>query len=208
MTVLNTRRGSCREILRETTDTLHRRLHEIPSFLALRAGSISRADYSALLLRLLGLHTPIDERLAALQPMPELAWYHAAAASASRAARLRCDLAALGMAPGAIDAAPRADALLPPLADAATALGCAWVVEGSALGGRLLASRLSADLGLTSMNGGAFFTPLPSQQERWSACCTAVEACGASADRLAPMLAAAEATFAGFAAWMAEPALT
>jgi heme oxygenase len=58
------------------------------------------------------------------------------------------------------------------------------------------------------MNGAAFFTPLPSQQERWSACCTAVEACGASENRRAGMIAAAEATFAGFAAWMAEPAGT
>ncbi len=193
--------------MRQTTDAAHRRLHEMPAFLALRAGDISRADYAGLLLRLLGLHMPIDERLAALEQTPELAWHHAPS-SARRTARLRRDLEALGVAYCTIEAAPRADALLPPLQDAATGLGCAWVTEGSALGGRVLAARLNDDLGITPMNGAAFLTPLPSQQERWSACCTAVEACGASEDRLARMLAAAEATFNGFATWMAEPAGT
>jgi heme oxygenase len=205
MHVVNAEARSCREALRQTTDGAHRLLHEVPSFLALRAGRISREDYVALLLRLLGLHAPIEERLAALEQAPELAW-HRTPPSHSRADRLRRDLEALGMSSCTIERAPRADALLPLLQDAATGLGCAWVAEGSALGGRVLAAGLHEDLGITKTAGAAFFTPLQSQAERWLACCAAVEACGASQHRLGLMLAAAEATFAGFAAWMAEPA--
>jgi heme oxygenase len=59
--------------------------------------------------------------------------WRSAGAGVSRTAMLRSDLAAFGVDRLEIEAAPRAHALLPPLNDAAAALGCAWVVEGSAL---------------------------------------------------------------------------
>jgi len=189
-----------RETLKRQTENAHRRLHEQRDFQALRAGRVTVPAYVGLLVRLLGLHAPIEELLAPFETSRELAWYRDPAAS--RAFRLRMDLRLLGYDAGSIDAVPRADALLPPLRTASAALGCAWVIEGSALGGKLLAPILRETLGIGSDSGGAFLAPLPSQGERWRACCAAIEAQGVHPWRRAEIVAAAEATFAAFADWI------
>jgi len=119
---------------------------------------------------------------------------------------LRCDLAALGLGLLEIEQSPRADLLLPKLADPASALGCAWVVEGSALGGRVMSSRVQAILSLNKeAGGGAFFASDLEQPARWRGCCAAVESCGAQANGLAAMTSAATTVFAAFEIWL-DPA--
>jgi len=191
---------SSRDALRQRTGAAHQRLHEQKDFIALRQGTLARPRYVRLLRRLLGIHAPIEELLAPYEASPEIGWH--ADPAASRSARLRQDLAALGEDPDAIWSAPRADQLLPPIHSVAAALGCAWVVEGSALGGRLLALLLRSTMGIGVESGAAFFTPLPSQSERWHACCASIEALGAYPRQMAEMLGAAEATFEVFANWM------
>jgi heme oxygenase len=193
------------QALRQATGAAHRRLHLVPSFAALLRGGLSIDGYRQLLLRLLGLHAPLDERQQAFQDEPLLAWARGTPPEA-RAARLRRDLAALGVAEREIGHVARADDMLPRLLSPAAALGCAWVVEGSALGGRIMAKCLSEHLGIGPENGGAFFAPLPRQEALWSDCCAAVERCGWQRLPRAEMLEAARATMSGFADWMDEEA--
>ncbi len=189
------------QALRTATGAAHRRLHHVPSFAALLRGSLLLNDYKGLLLRLLGVHAPLEERQLRFQDEPLLSWRGGAAAE-SCSARLRRDLAALGVADGVIQQVPRADALLPPLMKAAEALGSAWVVVGSALGGRIMARLLFDQFGIGPENGGAFFAPQPQQDVLWSACCAAVERCGWQTAERTDMLAGARDTMNAFADWM------
>jgi len=199
--------GRPREALRTATDAAHRRLHSLPSFDSLMRGSLSRVDYIRLLLRLLGLHGPLDERQGQFDGEPLLAWMRTAPEE-SRAALLRRDLVVLGLPDQVLSAVPRADALLPMATTPAEFLGCAWVIEGSALGGRVIAKLLNRYLGIGQENGGAFFAPNPRQQARWSACCEAVETCGRHTAARAAMQKAAETTMRAFACWMEADVVT
>jgi heme oxygenase len=191
-----------RKTLRLATKPAHERLHTNAAFAALLRGDLTLLAYQRLLTCLLGLHEPIEDSLGRFPASPLLEW-RSAGAGVSRTAALRSDLAALGVDQLEIEAAPRAHALLPPLDDAAAALGCAWVVEGSALGGRIMSSRVDAMLSLgQGQGGGSFFSCDPGQRERWRGCCDAVEICGAEPDGLTAMIRAAMITFAVFETWL------
>ena len=198
--------SAARRALRLATRPAHERLHANVAFSALLRGELARPDYRRLLVRLLGLHQPIEESLGRLLPADPLLDWRGVSGGLSRTDLLRGDLAALGLGSPEIEAAPRAHALLPSLADPASALGCAWVVEGSALGGRAMSAKVDALLDLASIvGGGTFFASDPGQPARWRGCCEAVEACGAQADSLALMIRAAMTTFAAFEAWLDMP---
>ena len=197
--------SAARRALQAATTPAHERLHANAMFAALLRGDITRPVYQCLLLRLLGLHEPIETSLGRLSADPLLAW-RGTGLGIPRTARLRSDLAALGVSQPEIDAAPRAQALLPPLADPASALGCAWVVEGSALGGRVMSTKIKAILNLTREDEGhAFFSSDPDQPARWRGCCEALEVCSAQPNSLAAMIRAATATFAAFEIWLDMP---
>ena len=83
---------------------------------------------------------------------PELA---AEAAARSRLPFLRHDLQVLGL-PRREDR-PCSLAARLPLPDLAAALGSQYVLEGSALGGQLVARQLAANLGLSPQSGAAYF---------------------------------------------------
>ena len=129
---------TARQALRQATDAAHERLHHLPAFASLAAGSIDRGDYIALLRRLLGFHGAVEAALAAA---PCLRPFGIAIEERRRAPLLEADLDAMDAAPGL--AAP---ALVPP-SSAAAAMGWLYVVEGSTLGGRHLARGLDGLLG-------------------------------------------------------------
>lgn len=194
--------SAARRTLQSATRPAHERLHTNAAFAALLRGELTRPAYRKLLAHLLGLHEPIEERLAQTPADPLLAWRNTDVA-ASRAASIRSDLAALGLGQSVIEAIPRAHALIPPLANPASALGCAWVIEGSALGGRVMSRQVDALLGRQrGEGGGSFFAFDPCQPGRWLRCCAAVELCGADPDGLATMTQAAVTTFAAFETWL------
>ncbi len=119
------------QVLREGTRERHDALDQ---GLALADGDVSRAHYLNYLRALLGWLEPVEQRLWRLE------WPAAmqAPARAGKGALIRADLQAAG---DARPVAHCADAPEPDQADA-YALGVAYVVEGSQLGGRFLAKRL------------------------------------------------------------------
>lgn len=119
------------QVLRDGTRERHDTLDQ---GLALADGDVSPARYLAYLRALLGWLEPVERRLWQLDWPAGLQ----AAARAGKSALIRADLRAAG------DAAPVPEcpgAPAPQAADA-YALGVAYVVEGSQLGGRFLAKRL------------------------------------------------------------------
>ena len=127
-----------RERLRRETSGLHRNVEEMTDL----PGSIStREDYVELLRRLHGFHTAVEARLA--DPSLATGWLDLGIALPAhrRAHLLSEDLLSLGALP------KKAPARLPGLDNIGQALGCLYVVEGSSLGGRVLAPAFRVALG-------------------------------------------------------------
>ena len=108
-------------------------------------------DYRRLLARFFTLHEPIEARLAAAADWPALGFDFSAR---RKAALLRDDLRALGVSEADLAALPRARDL-PAAAGLAEAVGCLYVLEGSTLGGQILAKHFNTTLGLTPENADA-----------------------------------------------------
>lgn len=174
-----------RDEIRAATRAVHERLHGHPGLAAVADGTISRTDYRALLGRLLGFHRAIER---------------AAGWDDRRSTALRDDLAALGLTPAAIDALPLC-ALLPDLRAPERRAGALYVVEGSALGGRVLAQALRPLLGEAEA-GRRFFTA-GGGPGAWRACLDAMDRIAADAAARRRMIGAAEDTFSAFEAWLA-----
>jgi heme oxygenase len=122
---------------------------EIEAGGAIPDGILSLADYASALSRFYAVFAPVEEGLAAFDDWPE--WGINLAAHC-RTPALRADLSALGFDPAGL---PRLVA--PPLADFAAALGALYVLEGSALGGKVILRSLEARLGKQIAGATAFF---------------------------------------------------
>ncbi len=114
---------------------------------------------------------------------------------------LERDLAALGLRAAEIEALPRCRSLPAPPTPAA-ALGALYVVEGSTLGGALIARDVERVLGLTPETGCAYFRAYGRETAAmWRAFCQHVETSGEPADEV---VAGALATFERLRAWLAS----
>lgn len=156
-------------------------------------------DYVPLVARLFGFYEAAEARLAAA---------HGGALAGlrleprRRAPLLRRDLHALGLSAADIEALPRC-ADLPDTSSPPAALGYLYVVEGSSLGGTLIARQLAARLGLRPETGAAFFSIYGDQVgARWHEFLTALTA--APVEAADAVVAAARDTFARFTRWVAE----
>ncbi|MGM0982038.1 MAG: biliverdin-producing heme oxygenase [Pseudomonadota bacterium] len=123
--------------LRDATREAHRALDHHPALQRLLATTLTREDYAASLLALYPAHAALEtavceeiERLGLGLEMPR------------RLARLADDLGSLGLTPQAA----AVNALYPP-GSVATLVGRLYVLEGSRLGGRVIAERLRRTLG-------------------------------------------------------------
>jgi heme oxygenase len=124
--------------LRRETSGLHRKVEEMTDL----PGSVStREDYVRLLGRLHGFHTAVEARLA--DSCWAAGWLdlEIALPAHRRAHLLSADLESIGAVP------EKAAVRLPELDNIGQALGCLYVVEGSSLGGRVLAPAFRAVLG-------------------------------------------------------------
>ena len=189
---------SARQILRERTHAAHERLHHLPAFAALAAGTLDRDGYVALLGRLYGFHAPIEAALATA-----LGGERGALAPAGwrRADLLRADLRHLG----AGDGGPLPMLAPPALPSRAAAIGWLYVVEGSTLGGRVLARALDRLLPEGSADGRRFLgAGQAPDHPRWAAIGVEIDRCGASPPELDRMIAAAHECFARFDLWFSE----
>ena len=164
-----------RSALRDATDAVHQRLHQAPPCLAIAEGRLSLAGYADLLRRIASFHLTVT-------PEPP--------AEGSRRALLEADLESVGAPP------PRPLPWRAPR-DRAGRLGSAWVVAGSALGGKVVYRQLDYLFG-GSAAGRLFFRGSGGDGARWRALCSRLETEGAEPGAVERMISGAEATFALF----------
>jgi heme oxygenase (biliverdin-IX-beta and delta-forming) len=186
--------GNTRGLLQAATEQAHRRLNAHQGLGALAARMLDTEGYVKLLLDLLPIHRLVEQRLSPFNETACFGW-HTSFSCTKRSDRLRADLQYLGAPPAVV---PELGHLLRPFEMRAAALGCAWVVEGSALGARVLSRSLADSLGIGPATGGAFFAPQPHEQERWLACWAAEETCGQHPEQRGFIVASAQATFGAF----------
>lgn len=180
------------EWLRAQTARCHDRVEAVAD---IRGRVRTRADYIDLLGRLAGLHTGLEAQLCA--HVWDRAWVGVGIniAAHCRAGLLVADLGALGMTPGASMAQP-------PFACFGHALGCLYVLEGSALGGRVVAGMVREAIGevpMTFLNGRG-------RGGQWPAVRSALRCFEAQGGDRDAVVAGALATFDVFASQLAGPA--
>jgi heme oxygenase len=169
---------------RPTHDALERRLD-------LASGGWTRATYAAFLRATLAVAAPIEAAVDAhLQPL-----FDSTLGLRPRAERLRHDLHSIG---ASIDVgeAPA----LPPVAGVAAALGAAYVLHGSLLGGRGIAASLEEEIGLSRDSLTYLAPPHLALGASWRAFTAALDAFGHSASPIErdAVVVTAQRTFASF----------
>jgi heme oxygenase len=182
-----------RAALKAETAAVHARLEDA---LDLLGPSMDRDAYRRVLERFYGYYAALEPVLAEAGASTGMA-----GAERAKAPRLAADLAALGLTEAAIAALPRC-AALPALDSPGAAWGCLYVVEGSTLGGQLMARHYGQTLGVTPEAGCSFFSGYGRETgARWGAFVTALDAHD-TAEVRAQAPAAALDTFHTLARWM------
>jgi heme oxygenase len=180
--------------LRADTAALHARAEQHVRILDDDASS---ADYQRYLAAMHGYHAPLEQRFAA----------HAGLARAGFGASLRQkrtlierDLAALGDRRTAWPACPR----LPEVEPLPRAVGAAYVLEGSTLGGRYILAKLATALAPLRGRATAFLEGYGAETgDRWRAFGEVVARAIASPADEDEAVAGARATFARLIDWLA-----
>lgn len=180
-----------REALKTRTQEWHARTERD---LALADPALTLAEYQRLLGRFWGFHAPLEARLAAHQG----ALGGLDLTERRRTPALEADLRHFGLDPATL---PRCGAL-PEVGSRAQALGCLYVLEGSTLGGQMLARHFAGHFGLTVEAGCAFFAGYGALTgDRWRAFLAVLSAAELTDDEREAALGAATDTFRCLHAW-------
>jgi heme oxygenase len=175
------------DLLRARTRAAHARIETVPALARLVADDLTMAEYVAVLRSMHAFHAALEPAIAG-----ELADVPAAAAllDGGRMRALAEDLAWFG-APGL----PPSPVSLP--SGRAAALGALYVVEGSGLGGRVIARRVAASLRVTPGRGGNFYGGLGADaaRTRWRHLCDLLEHFDLREETAADLIDGAIATF-------------
>jgi heme oxygenase len=141
--------------LRAQTHYLHERLE---MRLSMKSQLISIDNYRNMLSRFYGIYAPMESVLGATDLIA--AWVDIGIDFNERRklALIESDLEALGLSKNDIRGIELCAGDLPPIPKSAAELaGCAYVLEGSTLGGRVIGRHLDTELGLRPGNPGARF---------------------------------------------------
>ena len=182
--------GPVRLLLRQRTHAAHTRLNHHPMLSGITQPGYPISRYKAL--------------IAAYQPL------YAGLEQAIEDAIATCDLAFdyrvrrklpwlnrdLDFLTHTVQATP---APIPPITGLGELVGVLYVIEGSTLGGGLIARQIAEHLGLTACAGGAFFHAYGAEtQTRWSDFCRFMETLGTDPGALTCAAQRAEDTFVLF----------
>lgn len=185
--------------IRAAIGPLHDRIEATPLARALADGSFHRADYRKLHVQLWHLHHHVEPFCAEAPPACdffEAAW--------GRLAAVTADLEALQVRPPVPVPTAATTALLAWLkrvrTDGPVLLGCLYVLEGSRLGGRMLAPVIARGLGVAPVPGAGLDYYLHRQQDvprHWRAFLDRLDAAGFSEAEQAGIVSGAREMMAG-----------
>ena len=184
-----------RGLLRNETAKQHERLHRHPYFAALLNGTLTIDAYRRLLARLFGYHVPIELSLRKLDE--NRLGLGKDLDQSERLHLLEQDLQDLGFSEGEMRRLPLSMHHLP-LDSSAHALGVIYVLEGSALGGRLIHRHLGRLLEGRASGRRFFAGQGVAAATRWQLVCRRLEQC----TDVPALIASATATFTGLADWL------
>jgi heme oxygenase len=180
--------------LREETAALHAALDD---GLDLLAFGLTIERYLSVLKAFYGFHAPLEvllARVASVAPPPF--------PLARRAELLERDLAAVGVPPHEVAALPRC-AEQPRLPLPEHLAGCSYVLEGAALGGRIIARELERRLGITRDSGASFFVGEGAgTAARWTRVLAWLDEVARKSGREDEIVAAAIDTFRALTSWL------
>lgn len=189
-----TPRGDCAlSLLRSGTEDLHRGIER-----RVDLDRIARSvdEYAKTLAAFYGFYHSVEQQI---DRAPHT---HFDFALEVRAERIREDLSRLGK--GALIAALPEMARLPEIGTTPELIGILYVVEGSSLGGQIIARRVREHLGIEHGSGGSFFGGHGDVGKRWLAFRLAANSMVRSPVEREVALRAARDTFIAFDAWLAS----
>lgn len=193
--------STIRKLLQDATAPVHQRLHHHPGLAAVASGTISRDDYICLLMRLYGFHRPFDDRVCDAGSVFETGLD---LGMRKRAAHIAQDLATLGIDETELADLPLCDDIVRPTSSGGL-LGALYVVEGSTLGGLMLARALSSLFGPETMDGRRFFCGYGERHgAMWRDFVIRLEASAETPDQRTEIVNSATKTFHSFEVWMKE----
>jgi heme oxygenase len=176
-----------RDTLRERTQDLHGTLD---SSLPLLSPALTLEQYVAFLGRMYAWLEPTERMTQDL-----LADGRFRVRPLRRAPAIVADLADLGGRPAVLDRS------IPRLESEAHAVGCCYVLEGSALGGQLIARHLSRTLNLSTERGSRYFRGSGADTgQRWRDVCRALDEYPTISSE--PIVDGARRTFQSLIAWL------
>jgi heme oxygenase len=184
-------------MVRNATRERHRRLEALPSQMRLLQNDYRVSEYRWLLQRLYGFYHPLQSRLR--RDAPTFAWH---ARIAERTLRLERDLQTLGVTSVDLRHSARCE-YLPAVDTPDRVLGCAYVLEGATLGGRVIAKHLANVFKDRSDAPYSFFSGDGERTaERFREWCAALDVATRDGQELCR---SACATFDAVADWLADP---
>lgn len=179
--------------LRETTRPLHEQLE---SEMPLLRPDFSLDDYRTLLGRFYGFLLPLNAAVFEHAEWQSLPGDWAERHRFNRIIALQNDLQHLGVEDPAKQF-PICEAV-PEVSTFAQALGCAYVFEGSTLGGQIIARHLGQKFGIDADSGASYFTAYGAQTGvRWKEFCNALESFASQNDNNDSLIDAACITACG-----------
>ncbi len=182
--------------LREETSSYHARLERSPLLRGLVGAELSHRFYAAVLGANYGFYAPLEARLLAAADWPSLGFD---LGERLKTPMLEADLASFGLEGELLRALPQCEAL-PRIPNLYAALGAMYVLEGSTLGGQLVARQLATSLAIGPASGAAFYSSYRARVgPMWQRFRAFVEAYGSAHEDA--VIAAASATFAALEAW-------
>lgn len=159
--------------LRAQTKELH---EQIEKEMPLMRADFSQAQYNQLLQRFLSFLQPLNSSVFERDEWLKLPGDWAARRHFNRIAALEDDLRYLKATNKPSISCPSRDFLLE-VSEFPQAIGCAYVLEGSSLGGQVIARHLQHKFGLSAGKGASYFSGYgEATGARWKEFCAALEA--------------------------------
>ncbi len=190
--------GSPSDLLKELTRQAHAEMEAQPALAWFHASLADRPAYIHYLGTMHGFYAGLEVRLATCpEPLPEVL------GGPSRTQALARDLASLGMPAAHLAELPRCTDL-PECRSGAQRAGIAYVINGSTLGGLVLAARVEQQLGTAASDATRFLRLHGTETKaRWLAFRSWLDGyLDQRPDRMAQAGAAAMDTFHSLAAWL------
>jgi heme oxygenase len=185
------------ERIRRETRALHRALERDSRLLR---QDVTITDYRWYLAKLLGYHAPLEMKLEALALRHGL---ERGRLGRAKTPLLIQDLAALGMGPARATAVPWAPRLPNPLGVGGL-LGCAYVLEGATLGGKILLRRLTPRLDIATDACRYLDCYGDAVADRWHAFLSLFDGRLSGRDEQDAAVEAARESFESLQGWLAE----